>query len=166
MELRSLSPEELSRYLEGRAPELRELLPAEREAVVRMAERLVDRELAPRFVLTAVQNTIAVLRSAGDVGSASPLPEEIDAEAAAAARRLTARRLADTTRALIREARAARRSNEVKRMRGVLNGVDRGALRQSLGDEGERLCREIDVILDRLMHPVRRGRPRTQRLAA
>lgn len=166
MELRRLSADDLALYLETRAPEIRDLGPGEREAVFRMARRLVDRDLAPRFILAAVHNTVHLLRVPATVSVVEAPPPESLVSPMAETRRLSARRLAESTRDLLREARSARRSNEVRKMRGVLRSIDQGKLRESLGDEGAHLCEEIDHVLLRLAYPVRRGRPRTQRVGA
>ncbi len=161
MELNHLSLAELTLYLDGHLPTIRELRPENRDAVVRMAHRLVQRGLAQRFVLASVNNTVELLRAPERVSlPGAPSPEELS-RPAGEPHQMAARRLADTTRSMLTEARAARRSNEVRRMRDVLRGIDRGHLRQSLGEEGDTLCREIEHILARLAAPVRRGRPRT-----
>ncbi|MBI3946525.1 MAG: hypothetical protein HY321_11445 [Armatimonadetes bacterium] len=163
MELRSLSHAELSLYLEARAPEIRKLPPDHRDAIVRMAVRLVGRDVAPRFILAAVDSTARLLQKPViQTTSRPPLPEAVE-NPPFEAHRAAARKLAEHTRAAIREAHAARRSNEVRKVRGMLRGIDRGQLCEALGDEGERLCREIDGALARLVWPVRRGRPRSQR---
>lgn len=160
MELSGLSAPELLLYLEAEAPALRELDPHHQEVVVRIAQRLARRGHAPGFILAVVRSTIDLL-TASDTVSTAPLPSP--AEAAADERHAAARRLAEHARAVLREARAARRSNEVRKMRGVLQGIDRSRLQDALGEEGSRLAREIDGTLNRLATPVRRGRPRSRR---
>ena len=164
MELRRLTLAELSQYLEGRTPGLQDLEPADRDSVVRMARRLAEQGIASRFILSAVRDTVDLMRAPG-------VPPDLERPASvelppADDRQQAARRLKSYTQATLREARAARRSNEIRHMRGVLRGIDRGHLRETLGDEGESLCREIDTVLSRLSLPVRRGRPRSQRIAA
>ncbi|NLC58804.1 MAG: hypothetical protein GX774_18370 [Armatimonadetes bacterium] len=159
MKQRCLSAPELSLYLETQAPAVGDLGPEDRAAVLRIAQRLAQRGLPLRFILATVRSTIELLRTP-PTAAPSPTP----AEARADERHIAARRLAEHTRATLREARAARRSNEVRRMRCVLRSIDRSRLRDTLGEEGGNLIREIDHTLDRLDTPVRRGRPRSHRL--
>jgi len=164
MELRRLSTTELSQYLEAHVTGLRDLDEGNRDVIVRMAHRLLEREVAPRFILSTIRHTVDLM-GAPEVPPGLDRPATIE-QTPSGERQTAARRLVDHTRATLREARSARRSNEVRRMRCVLRSIDRGYLREALGDEGERLCGEIDTALSRLMLPVRRGRPRAQRLAA
>ncbi|HOQ28825.1 MAG TPA: hypothetical protein PLH36_08790, partial [Armatimonadota bacterium] len=63
MELRRLTLAELSQYLEGRTPGLQDLEPADRDSVVRMARRLAEQGIASRFILSAVRDTVDLMRA-------------------------------------------------------------------------------------------------------
>lgn len=160
MERRSSSEAALVHYLEARAPEIGALAPDHRAAVLRMAERLHNCNVSPRFIVAAVQSTARLLQVPTTETAANVPPAEEIENPPIEARLVAARQLAEYVQAALHQARAARRSNEIRKMRALLRGIHRGLLCESLGEEGQRLCREIDRTLERLSQPVRRARPR------
>ncbi|HEX3000264.1 MAG TPA: hypothetical protein VHR86_08525 [Armatimonadota bacterium] len=166
MDLSRMTATELTTYLMGRVPDFPELPEEEREALLRMAMRLAARNLSPRFILASVSDTVSILRQPLGTTENTVTPEVSPAQSEEDRKKKEARRLADQTQAVLREARSARHNNEVKRMRGVLRHIDQYRLRETLGAEGDNFCLEIHSLLERLAQPVRRGRPRTQRAVA
>lgn len=147
-------------------PEFASLAPEQQESLVAMHENMRARGLPPALVRSGLQSTARLMmeqqEAATPIIQAEHVRRFIEANngTAVSRRRRAAPRnetrqrsregLHDRLSHLVRSARAATRRHEMLRLRREMLGLDQGYIRRTLGEDGDRLCGEMNEWLARV----------------
>lgn len=162
MELRGKDRAELEQLFTSRIESYASLSDEDRGQLLQMAEEQLQSGLPEPFIWSGVRSTSDLLLGAAESQRDGKVQQFMKENAESLRSPTSPRtqprrevkqrareRLLETTRSLLREARAAKQPHERKKMRRSLLRLDQAHLVRVLGRDGQELCQQINDYLSR-----------------